>query len=901
MAKKIVRKRSRCKGCPLDGAVQHKVYGQSDAERPEVVLLGEGPGREENERGMPFVGQAGWTFKGAVEETGHMWHAAHKTNVILCRPPGNKIDSPEGKEAQERCRAGLFEELYELWNRGTRVIVAAGATAMHALGIDGSIHKLRGSVFTMKWVEADLFLHGIEGVQILQETEESKHDVIVVPTFHPAYLLYDKDPKHEVTFLNDLEKAYDIAAGGYKPVRESFSLFPTIGELEDFTERMTNRKRKPLLAVDLETSGFVPGHAATIVVGIAVDGQKAISVPFLKQGGSQYWQNGERGRAISCLQRLLGECPTLYQNALFDCRHLLYLKIPAGRIEHDTMILHHCISPELPHNLGYIVSIYGKTPYWKGEVLASMKRMLDLPDEDLRTYNLRDAVVLHQVLQNMIAEAKEDGTYEVYEKIAMPLVEPVMQMIENGMLLDRKRLKKWKTSLRTKETKLRKKLREIAELPEAFKLDSGDHLRYLLFAKEPGQLVRAQKELKEYESNPRKKKGCAKHKEAIEIVETFKATKPFPRLRHTPRKTKSGSLSVDEAAMLNVQIAATNRIAQIDSLRRPRAEHKRERGGLVKVRDWIETYRKYSETEKLLTTYTNFPTDSDGRLRSPYRITGTNTGRLASGNRKAGEGGSVQNIPPEAKHIFTAPEGCTLVQLDYSNLELRVLAEISDDDVLRKTFAEGRNVHSENCKLLFGLTESDPMWKAARRACKTYIFGRNYGGGLKGIHERVAKAVPELNLTYNHFVEIDEQYRKAHPAYDAWYNKTVEEVKSTRCLRNAFGRVRYFLGRPYDIIKEGLNFPIQCLRFGTRVLTADLRWVSVENTREGDKLIGFDENLISTDGKGHRKWRYATVTHAERDVDYVYKITFDDEQVVFATGEHKWLCYPYNEKRNSYT
>lgn len=808
MSMKIVRTKSKCKGCPLDGAVQHKVYGQSDRTVPQIILLGEAPGAEEDHSGMPFVGQAGRIFKSAVESTGNLWHNAHKTNVILCRPPSNKIHSAEGAEAIMRCKAGLFEELRILYEQGVKVIVAAGATAMSALAIEGSVHKLRGSVFTMRWTDGDEFLHGVEGVPVLTESDGSSYDMIVLPTFHPAFLGYDKDPRHEVTFVNDLEKAYTLI-DGYKPPEEHFSLFPTAQEVVSTVEELISRKEPPLIAVDIETSGFVPRHASIIVVGVAADGEHALSIPFLKEGGKPYWTVEERKQVHRALSLLLSECPTVYQNALFDCRHLLAFGTPAEKIAHDTMILHHCLNPELPHNLGYIISVYGRTPYWKGEVLTSLKNALSIDDEQMRRYNLRDTVVLHQALQEMIKDAKESGTYEVYSKIAMPLVEPVMQMIENGMLIDRKRLKKWKTTLKAKRTRLMKKLYELGSLPEQFNVDSGDDLRYLFYGIEPNKYKKAKEEEKAYEDNPKRKRNTKKYAAMISTLTLFKETKPFIALKHTPVKTESGSFSVNDEAMLNIQRAAINEIDHLGALRK-RTEVKEERlKGAYTVRDFITVYRQYSEVDKLVTTYTSFPLDNDDRLRSPYRITGTNTGRLASGNKKAGEGGNVQNIPKSAKHIFVAPQGTILGQLDYSNLELRILAEVSGDEVLKETFAKGLNVHSENTKQMFNITEDDPLWDQARRACKTYIFGRNYGGGLMGIHTRVMKAVPELNLTYKHFCEIDAAYRRAHPAYDRWYNATIREVRNNRYLTNAFGRRRYFLGRPQEIQREGLNFPIQ--------------------------------------------------------------------------------------------
>lgn len=852
MSCKIVRTRSACKGCPLDGAVRNKVWGYSNTEKPQIVFIGEAPGADEDLQGLPFVGQAGWKLKNVVSELGYLWHKAHKTNVICCRPPNNKIGSPEATLALTHCKAGFWEELYALYKKGVKVFVTAGATSTAALGIVTSLTKIRGSVNPMVWQDADAFIDGVESVKVLKEAEGSQYDVLVVATFHPAFLGYSGDPRHEVTFMNDIEKAYDLTKYGYKPVKERFVMHPTLSVIEKKAKDVV--KAGSMLAVDLETSGFVPGHAATIVVGIAEDEEQGFSVPFLKEGGKEYFEAEDRKQAIASLKNMMENCDTIYQNALFDARHLMYMGCEPKRIKHDVMILHHCLNPELPHNLGYITSVYGKTPYWKGEMLDSMSALVKADDTKLRTYNLRDCVVLHQVLEPMLKDAKESGVLYVYENIAMPLVPAVLHMIENGILVNTEALKKWRVNLKRKRTTLHKKMLKLANVGEDFNFNSGDHMRYLVFGVVPSQYENAKANLQEYEDNPKKNKNTKKYRELLSRVKLFDETKPFKRLKHTPKKTESGSISVDDEALLNVQIAATNRLDAISKLRTLNDKHKKEKQELESIKLFLTAYKDYRANEKLLTTYTSFPLGKDNRLRSPYRITGTNTGRLSSGNKKGGEAGNMQNIPPEAKHLFVAPEGSVFLQFDYSNLELRVMAEISDDDVLREVFAKGLNVHSENCRQMFQIDEDHPMWKVARRAGKIYIFGRNYGGGLKGIHARVVKEVPELNLTYERFCEIDEKYRKAHPKYDSWRNSVIREVESTRRLENAFGRVRYFLGRPNEIVREGLNFPIQ----STAADIINLAMIELEKRMQKGtlkaKMVGqvHDSLLFEVNSRGYK-------------------------------------------------
>ena len=75
-----------------------------------------------------------------------------------------------------------------------------------------------------------------------------------------------------------------------------------------------------------------------------------------------------------------------------------------------------------------------------------------------------------------------------------------------------------------------------------------------------------------------------------------------------------------------------------------------------------------------------------------------------------------------------------------------------DDDVLQQMFKEGKNIHDENTKAMFGITKSHKDWTHIRKAAKIAVFGRSYGGGVRGIFERVSAKVPEFNF-HNGYVQ----------------------------------------------------------------------------------------------------------------------------------------------------
>ena len=170
---------------------------------------------------------------------------------------------------------------------------------------------------------------------------------------------------------------------------------------------------------------------------------------------------------------------------------------------------------------------------------------------------------------------------------------------------------------------------------------------------------------------------------------------------------------------------------------------------------------------------------------------------------------NAQNIPSEAKKVFVPEAGHAFVQGDFSNLELRVMAYEFDDKPLQQMFKEGKNIHDENTKVMFGIDKSHKDWKTIRRAAKVFVFGRSYGGGIRGIYERVSADVPELSFTMAQFRIADKKYFDAHPGLDVGFKKAAQTARDTRLCTTATGRKRFFLGTPEEIEREGINTPIQ--------------------------------------------------------------------------------------------
>lgn len=153
---------------------------------------------------------------------------------------------------------------------------------------------------------------------------------------------------------------------------------------------------------------------------------------------------------------------------------------------------------------------------------------------------------------------------------------------------------------------------------------------------------------------------------------------------------------------------------------------------LEKLRDHHEvvaTLLDYAKVNKLIGTYVDglIPhIREDGRIRCSLNIAGARSGRMSSSNP------NLQNIPSSgeyakrAKAIFNAAPGHVLLQLDYSQLEVRVAAIVSGDPTLRQAYLEGADVHRRTASIAFGMPEAE-VTKDVRRDAKGVVFGVLYG------------------------------------------------------------------------------------------------------------------------------------------------------------------------------
>jgi DNA polymerase-1 len=194
----------------------------------------------------------------------------------------------------------------------------------------------------------------------------------------------------------------------------------------------------------------------------------------------------------------------------------------------------------------------------------------------------------------------------------------------------------------------------------------------------------------------------------------------------------------------------------------------------------------HRELHKLKSTYIDSLPQlvaKDGRVHTSFNQAVAATGRLSSSDP------NLQNIPirtelgREIRKAFIAEDGNVLLAADYSQVELRILAHISQDAELIETFQRGADIHRATASKMFNIPE-DELTHDQRRAAKTINFGVLYGMSAFRLSN-------ELGIPTNQAKDFIDAYFARYPKIQEYLDHTLEEARRTGKVTTLFGRVRY--------------------------------------------------------------------------------------------------------------
>lgn len=229
----------------------------------------------------------------------------------------------------------------------------------------------------------------------------------------------------------------------------------------------------------------------------------------------------------------------------------------------------------------------------------------------------------------------------------------------------------------------------------------------------------------------------------------------------------------------------------------------------------IDLILEHRQLTKLKSTYLDaLPqlVDRNSRVHTEFKQIGAATGRMSSNNP------NLMNIPVrteqgrEIRRAFVAEQGCYLLSADYSQIELRILAHITQDPGLLSVFQQGEDIHAATAARLFGVPINQ-VTKNQRRIAKTTVFGTIYGISSFGLAARTDLSRDEAQKLINGLFDT-------YPGLKRLFDQTLEFGRQHGYVETLFGRRRYFGSGASNALtakgpgraaaeREAINAPIQ--------------------------------------------------------------------------------------------
>lgn len=519
------------------------------------------------------------------------------------------------------------------------------------------------------------------------------------------------------------------------------------------------------IACDIETRRVEWEDNMLLSIGFAYDAFSCLAIHNIPIIGAKN-DSGEHNQAVwNALQKLFAreDITFIWHNGKFDCGRLKYLCNIDARVDEDTMLQHFCCINEKQgtHGLKELGQLYLQAPAWDDE-LDELKRswcrqnkvplkefMYDsIPTGTLIPYMQRDCIATYRLNDKFYELARQDSQF-IYRQLCR--ASNVYCQVElNGQMIDVDYLEEL-------EAKLDKM---VAQAQKRLDVVIGKYWNPELYAAATGAKIK-------------------------------------PGMQFSPKSPKQLKWMLGE--VMGHPVPSTNAITlqllmdEIDSLGDNASSD---------AREFMESILEVRKYNKYLETYVLGIRDvlcTDNRVRGTFNLHGTETGRLSSSNP------NVQNIPRNKmiKNLIVAAPGSCLLQLDYSQAELRVLAMLSGDPALIDIYVQGKDLHDAVCDMMFG--EGSHKDKELRVLAKTINFGIAYGRGAGSIAQKFHMSMREAQGI------IDKWFAPMPKVKEFINNRRRMATKGEPCI-TLFGRERHFVITDEElnhIQNEYINTPIQ--------------------------------------------------------------------------------------------
>lgn len=526
---------------------------------------------------------------------------------------------------------------------------------------------------------------------------------------------------HELrSLISDYREIFSVSAKGSvdktaayesdydeEKIRSAYQAVITEDKLDELCKKISSAS---VFALDTETSSAEPFSAYIVGLSFAFSPGDAYYLP-LSAPDTDCLDNGIvltrlRDAFLSCSATIVG------QNIKFDLHVLRRWGLSLSGPFFDTMVAAWVLDSESGNfGMDFLAERYlgWKTLHY-ADVVEKGKDFSDVSLDIAVKYAAEDADVtlrLYQVLENSL---KEEGLYDIFYNIEMPVLRLLADMEARGILLDTNSLKRFSEELKSRLYELEKRIYDCAG--HEFNINSTKQLQTVLF----------------------EERGL------------------------TPtKKTKTG---------YSTDISVLEELARVDEL--PRL-----------ILDYRSLFKLKNTYVDVLPTLVNRET---GRIHTWYGQTGTATGRISSKDP------NLQNIPiktEEGRRIreaFIPSEGFVFISADYSQIELVILAHLSQDEGLCNAFIKGEDVHRATASLLFSVPVSD-VSSEQRRIAKSINFGVMYGMSAF----RLAR---ELGIQRKEASSFIEAYFEKYAGIRSFIDKVIKNAEESGYSETIMGRRR---------------------------------------------------------------------------------------------------------------
>lgn len=714
----------------------------------KIMVVGEAFCDADERAGEPFASTGAAEFNKMLHEAGIMRSECYMTNVVNARPYNNDVSNWVADKKKDITPAHIsfrgkmvLPIVVDGWNRLAKevelvqpdIIIALGNFALWALtGADG-VRKWRGSQL---------------------ETHDFPHHVKVIPTYHPTVVNYQWEVRAQiVTDLKRVRKEVGSKTYLNKPewsfhIRPSFLL--VVETLRILREEAANSPTPLWIDFDLETRA---GHIAC--AGISWSKVEAICIPFMCiESRDGYWLLEEEVQIVFALYLLLTH-PNVSvrgQNLLYDCQYTYRHWHWVPNVKQDTMISHHTLFAGLAKSLAFQASLYcDHYVYWKDDGKTWAKTV---GEDQLWSYNCVDCVRTREVGEVELKSIEALKLQEV-EAFQQELFWPVLQAMQRGVRIDKKKRADFANELQAEITKREEFFAEVLGHP----------------------------------LNPAS---------PVQMTKLFYDDLGIPAIKTRAKKNSPSHVTCDDEALKKIMVR--------EPITKP----------LVRA---IQEYRSLGvflstfvaaplDVDGRMRCSYNICGTETYRFNSSKNAfdSGTNLQNVPKGGEEDGL------TLPNVRKLFIPDPGFTFFDMDLDRADMQVVVWEADDAELKAALRKGVDMHLLNAITLAGRDIPDMDWlveshaeydrvrssfKKERQLAKAFIHGTNYGGGAR----TMAMAA---NITVAQAERFQKLYFGKYPGIKKWHERTMEQLQTRRYVENKFGYRRYYFDRVDGLLPEAL-------------------------------------------------------------------------------------------------